>query len=513
MPKRHEQKVPKIIKLRSYLKNITIRYYKVDHRCVSAHLTTNRISMIFSNNHLLSLSMFMFSIALTNVSLAQNNVGGATVKGYISYAGDSVVLEVTLTGVKTSAMGAARTSEELKKHLEIVLKDEKGDPIRRSSGSFDQDDFRIQDVYWDSAAATAVSVADSGPNEVKITYQNIRILKNPNYTTGDTLREFFNDDNTVYVEIGFAPYNTGNYAESKDDLETEFSGEITKLFALASAAPTFDSLRSTNGGVSASWTVPSEVPYSDEESRNPPTSYAVLFTSTSLDLTTESTVANTETGVDTPGGECQVADATDGSVSCVSCNGSETQQIFLDLEELKRNDSVVAVLTSEANETGEISKAALDGLTIGQVVYAFVGYDRGTQWSSCESVTVTRNFSFTEANGEEDAKLTSDDCFIATATYGTSMAKEIGIFRWFRNEYLLSNSAGKWAVKKYYQFGPALASEVSSSPLWKSVSLGILSVLSMFLHILKSLGMPLLNVILGCGLFTYAIFSRRKMEM
>ncbi len=50
-------------------------------------------------------------------------------------------------------------------------------------------------------------------------------------------------------------------------------------------------------------------------------------------------------------------------------------------------------------------------------------------------------------------------CFVATAAYGDVNHPMVQIFREFRDRYLMSFSAGRWLVAKYYQHGPAAAGE------------------------------------------------------
>ncbi len=51
-------------------------------------------------------------------------------------------------------------------------------------------------------------------------------------------------------------------------------------------------------------------------------------------------------------------------------------------------------------------------------------------------------------------------CFIATAAYGSPMESDVRYLRAFRDQYLNTNSAGRWFVKKYYRYSPVLASSI-----------------------------------------------------
>jgi hypothetical protein len=48
-------------------------------------------------------------------------------------------------------------------------------------------------------------------------------------------------------------------------------------------------------------------------------------------------------------------------------------------------------------------------------------------------------------------------CFIATAVYGTPMAREIQILRDYRDKFLLQRSLGKIIVNHYYRWSPPFA--------------------------------------------------------
>jgi len=73
-------------------------------------------------------------------------------------------------------------------------------------------------------------------------------------------------------------------------------------------------------------------------------------------------------------------------------------------------------------------------------------------------------------------------CFIATAVYGTSMAKEVRILSLFRDEYLLTNTLGKRFVAFYYKYSPPIAEYIAQKEslrklariaLWPFVAFGL----------------------------------------
>ncbi len=71
-------------------------------------------------------------------------------------------------------------------------------------------------------------------------------------------------------------------------------------------------------------------------------------------------------------------------------------------------------------------------------------------------------------------------CFIATAAYGTPMAKEIGVLRDFRDRYLLTNPVGEALVELYYKVSPPMAEFITEHPSLKPiVRVGLLPAVAM----------------------------------
>ena len=71
-------------------------------------------------------------------------------------------------------------------------------------------------------------------------------------------------------------------------------------------------------------------------------------------------------------------------------------------------------------------------------------------------------------------------CFIATAAWGSDMQDDVRYLRAFRDNYLLTNRAGRWFVRQYYHYSPPLADYIRRHPrlrqlvraaLWPLVSL------------------------------------------
>lgn len=66
-------------------------------------------------------------------------------------------------------------------------------------------------------------------------------------------------------------------------------------------------------------------------------------------------------------------------------------------------------------------------------------------------------------------------CFIATASYGSSMASEIGPLRRFRDRYLMTNEVGRELVDLYYEHSPAFAHYIAQDEDRREMARGVLA--------------------------------------
>lgn len=92
--------------------------------------------------------------------------------------------------------------------------------------------------------------------------------------------------------------------------------------------------------------------------------------------------------------------------------------------------------------------------------------------------------------------LTKDlNCFIATASYGSSLEPKLNVFREFRNRFLISNPYGKKLVLGYYHWGPYAARWIADRDWARSVSRAALWPLWAYSSLANRYGLEIATVI------------------
>jgi sugar lactone lactonase YvrE len=90
----------------------------------------------------------------------------------------------------------------------------------------------------------------------------------------------------------------------------------------------------------------------------------------------------------------------------------------------------------------------------------------------------------TASNGDASISVGSGGggggCFIATAAYGSRMAKGVSVLEKVRDEYLLTNELGRGFVSAYYRYSPRLADWIAKHPtIRKIVRIGLYPIMGL----------------------------------
>lgn len=108
--------------------------------------------------------------------------------------------------------------------------------------------------------------------------------------------------------------------------------------------------------------------------------------------------------------------------------------------------------------------------------------------------------------------LDGSDCFIATAAFGSSTAPQLDILRSFRNQFLLSNTLGRWFVKKYYKYSPKWAQKIKRKESAKAFVRATLSPVIQVAQWLILYGLPSFITLSLFGFFAGFFIVRRFIQ-
>jgi len=86
-----------------------------------------------------------------------------------------------------------------------------------------------------------------------------------------------------------------------------------------------------------------------------------------------------------------------------------------------------------------------------------------------DDIEVISASAISSAEGGSTGGGSGGGCFIATAAYGSRMARNVEVLDRVRDKYLLTNRVGRAFVSFYYKQSPKLANHISSRPLLRSI--------------------------------------------
>jgi len=98
-----------------------------------------------------------------------------------------------------------------------------------------------------------------------------------------------------------------------------------------------------------------------------------------------------------------------------------------------------------------------------------------------------------------------DECFIATAAYGSKFTPAVTLLREFRDQYLMTNSVGLSFVQLYYHYSPPIANFIASSEVLKVLVRVFLTPIVIFVYVVMR---PILLTFLASTLA--AMYLRKK---
>ncbi|MEY4630376.1 MAG: hypothetical protein RIQ81_496 [Pseudomonadota bacterium] len=158
-----------------------------------------------------------------------------------------------------------------------------------------------------------------------------------------------------------------------------------------------------------------------------------------------------------PASSCTFDESLASGGACITC----PDKAYLDTAALALLDPENIKVKSASNGNRQINGLEND------VSYAVVAMYQpdALKRSLCLTATPSANITLTELNGEGEATEEDLRCFIATATYGTPLHKNLRPLRWFRDGIARLHPAGSELVETYYRLSPPAAEWISRHPM------------------------------------------------
>jgi hypothetical protein len=268
-------------------------------------------------------------------------------------------------------------------------------------------------------------------------------------TSSDALDDAMGSESTLAIGLRF-------YMGEKEDgdyyQETErFNQDLSQAEYAANAKPTFDKgVVGTHKELVIFYDSPTTIAATGSKSTFSPTTLSIVAIPDTFtgDLPGKTYDSDEETDADTT---CTYTPVT-SDAACISCGANG----YVDIAAIASEGAYGDIATTSASVAA--GSKSITGLTNGTTYTIFMQYDpTGVQQSICSNAMPSKNKTFSEVNGESDAKAEPVRCFIATAAFGSGYHPSVSLFRKFRDDVLAKTPWGNAFVQMYYKLSPPLA--------------------------------------------------------
>jgi hypothetical protein len=190
---------------------------------------------------------------------------------------------------------------------------------------------------------------------------------------------------------------------------------------------------------------------------------------------------------------------------------------------LAQKEFVEAIFSNHITKIGEANQKSKTDLPLTNPVYRWIAFETnliGDPATDLRALSVfgsdyTDDTNSTASNPGSGTPVSTGGgggCFIATAAYGSLLEPHVKILRHFRDRFLITNPAGTYFVKLYYEYSPPLADFISKHDHLRMLIRMALFPLVGFSWIALKLGiLPAISLIFLFGIgFIGLVKARRK---
>ena len=442
---------------------------------------------------MLRAAIFLFTLSLVGV-FAQTSFGKTmSVTGNLprDLSQDYFDLEIKVTDISKTTPA---TGEDLfKDRIRIWLMD-----LSSSTSEYVpfEGDPVVTKVPFTVSLTAAINQTPNSGGLTDFTY-NVRISANNIGGLKDTL--LAGSKTSTVLQIYY-------YEEKKPQPEVKTENKtITINTAIVKAAPTNVSSSGTHRAVRIKWSIPTTTTWSDGSSQTPSKVVAVAIDQAASVSNLPAYLYDSTSATDTDAADDACVYVSDND-TCVQC--SDTTKHYLNPTKLATLSATGVFVATTSATRGEV---AIDGLENGKSYSVFTFFTPGgLERSSCQTATAVANTTWSEHNGENDAKLGDPKCFIATAAYGSPLDRHLKPLRWFRDQVLLQTTPGRAFVEWYYVYGPKAASVVSAHPALKILVRSILwlpvAIISTWMTLTGEANFPVQTILVAFSLIALASY-------